>query len=75
MYKVFINTELSPTISLVPSLFAKSSLSFFGLLHVINNKMIYEKINLNLFKPKKSDSPVTLEFTTRNLLKNNLIYI
>ena len=66
MYKTFVDTNFSPWVSFIPSLFAKSSFAFFGPLHLLNNKNIREKITLNLFKVVKLDQKQqnTLEFTT-----------
>jgi hypothetical protein len=72
MIKVFMYQELPTWVGFVPSLFAKSSFSFFGFLHIINNKVVYEKINFSLFKSTKlvPNSSAALEFTTSEFRKS-----
>ncbi len=71
MVKVFMYQDLPTWVGFVPSLFAKSSFSFFSFLHIINNKAVYEKINLSLFKLTKlvPNQSANLEFTTSEFRK------
>ena len=50
MFMAFIDADLSPWVGFLPGVFAKSSMAFFSVLHVIANKNIRQKIDFKLFQ-------------------------